>query len=299
MMKLPPLASLHFFDVAARCGSFVKAAQELHVTHSAISRQIRLLEEHLGFALFERRNRAVFLTSEGKLLFQTTSSMFEQLSATVNLLNEKIESNVVSLSCEPTIAMKWLIPRLTDFYQQYPHITVHLIAAGGAIDFTKTGVDLALRRNDFKWHDDIYAVKVCTERMGLIQRPDYKNSNCSDDMTLLSTTSRPNAWQTWQQLTGIDFSQNKKIAYEHFYLCIQAALAGQGVTLASFLMVVDEIASKQLIAPVGFIEEGSAYYLLAQKAPPPDSAIEIFMKWLTERINESLFITMNDKYQKK
>ncbi|SPY77568.1 Gcv operon activator [Providencia rustigianii] len=139
-MKLPPLASLRFFDVAARYESFVKAAQELHVTHSAISRQIRLLEEHLGIHLFERRNRAIFLTLEGKLLFQTTTSMFQQLAETVKQLEQPPDIQVVNLSCEPTIAMKWLIPRLTDFYRQYPDITVHLIAAGGPIDLLKLGL---------------------------------------------------------------------------------------------------------------------------------------------------------------
>ena len=97
-MKLPPLSTLRFFDAAAKAGSFVKAAQELNVTHSAISRQIRLLEEHLGVALFERRNRAVFLTAAGQLLLQTTSSLFEQLSATVEQIKTNATPDVVSVS---------------------------------------------------------------------------------------------------------------------------------------------------------------------------------------------------------
>ena len=124
MMKLPPLSSLRFFDAAARHGSFVKAADELHVTHSAISRQIRLLEEQIGIALFERRNRAVFLTLAGKKLYQTTSEIFAQLDKTLAELGSVVDSNVVSISCEPTIAMKWLIPRLTQFYQQFPHLSL-------------------------------------------------------------------------------------------------------------------------------------------------------------------------------
>ncbi|MDD9340507.1 MAG: LysR substrate-binding domain-containing protein [Providencia heimbachae] len=287
-MKLPPLASLHFFDVAARFGSFVKAAQELHVTHSAISRQIRLLETYLGIELFERRNRGIFLTAEGRQLFNTTTNMFTQLSETVVDLKTKTESNVVSLSCEPTIAMKWLIPRLTGFYQQYPHITVHLIAAGGAIDFTKTGVDLALRRNDFKWDENIYAREVCSENMGLVQPPENKHTDNINKAILLTSASRANAWETWEKRTGMLLSKNKKITYEHFYLCIQAALAGQGIALASFLMVADEIQSKQLMAPKGFIDDGSAYYLLAAKTPKPKSAVSILMEWLMERMNETL-----------
>lgn len=287
-MKLPPLASLRFFDVAARYESFVKAAQELHVTHSAISRQIRLLEEHLGIHLFERRNRAIFLTLEGKLLFQTTTSMFQQLAETVKQLEQPPDIQVVNLSCEPTIAMKWLIPRLTDFYRQYPDITVHLIAAGGPIDFAKTGVDLALRRNDFKWNDNIHSTRICAERMGVVKRVD---DTPYQRMNLLTPSSRPTVWETWQSRTGVNLQGNKRINFEHFYLCLQAALAGQGIAMASFLMVADEIKSGQLMAPEGFIEDGSAYYILAPKMLNAHSAGGIFMEWLIENVNQSLQLT--------
>ncbi|ELX8378232.1 LysR substrate-binding domain-containing protein [Providencia vermicola] len=284
-MKLPPLSSLRFFDVAARTGSFVKAADELHVTHSAISRQIRLLEEHIGIELFERRNRAVFLTSAGKKLFHTTREIFAQLETTLQELAQEQDSHVVSISCEPTIAMKWLIPRLTLFYRTYPHITVHLIAAGGPIDFTKAGVDLALRRNDFKWDDSIYAEEICRERMGLVQSADLQNQ--TNDMTLLYPASRPSVWQQWQQQMGEVKRSNRQVSYEHFYLCIQAAASGQGITIASCLMVEDEIKSGQLIAPQGFIEDGSAYYLLAPKAPSMGSTRYLFSEWLKENLQAS------------
>ncbi|EMA4780370.1 LysR family transcriptional regulator [Providencia rettgeri] len=292
-MKLPPLTSLRFFDAAAKAGSFVKAAEELNVTHSAISRQIRLLEEHLNVELFERRNRAVFLTAEGALLLQTTTSIFEQLRESVEKITANNTSNVVSLSCEPTIAMKWLIPRLTDFYQHYPDITVHLVAAGGPIDFTKTNVDLALRRNDFTWDMHISAVKVCSEHMGVVIRPEIDFAGGIGDATLLSTASRPNAWQTWQKMKGVSFQGNKVITYEHFYLCIQAALAGQGVALASFLMVADEVKSKQLCAPDGFMQDSSAYYLLSVKPIKPKSAADIFTQWLIDQVNTSIKTIIN------
>lgn len=294
-MKLPPLISLRFFDVAARKESFVQAAEELHVTHSAISRQIRLLEEHLGCELFERRNRAVFLTTKGQLLFQTTRQIFAQLNDTVQKLSDADDAPTVSISCEPTIAMKWLIPRLTDFYVKYPEVSVHLVAAGGAIDFAKAKVDIALRRNDFKWGDDVSAVRICSERMGVVQRSDM--SLHIKDNTLLSTATRPLAWQTWQKLTGQNFQDHKQIIYEHFYLCIQAALAGQGITLASFLMVEDEISSGQLLAPQGFVEDGSAYYLLSPAVIEADTHIGIFTDWLISEIHTSMEqMPFNDKF---
>lgn len=294
-MKLPPLTSLRFFDTAAKAGSFVKAAQELNVTHSAISRQIRLLEEYLGVELFERRNRAVFLTANGRILLQTTSSIFEQLKDGVEKIKNSTFPDVVSLSCEPTIAMKWLIPRLTHFYQQYPHITVHLVAAGGVIDFTKANVDLALRRNDFKWSDNLCAVKVCSERMGVVVRPELDLKRNFAHIPQLSTTSRPNAWATWQNIKKVALPNSKTITYEHFYLCIQAALAGQGAALASFLMVADEVQSKQLAAPYGFIEDNSAYYLLSSKPIERGSAAATFTQWLIEQVSISIETLIDER----
>lgn len=221
-------------------------------------------------------------------MLQTTSSIFEQLKDGVEKIKSSTFPDVVSLSCEPTIAMKWLIPRLTHFYQQYPHITVHLVAAGGVIDFTKANVDLALRRNDFKWNDNLFAVKVCSERMGVVVRPELDLKKNFAHIPQLSTTSRPNAWTTWQNIKKVTLPNSKTITYEHFYLCIQAALAGQGAALASFLMVADEVQSKQLAAPYGFIEDSSAYYLLSSKPIEKGSAAAIFTQWLIEQVNISI-----------
>src|SRR5450830_1027575 len=115
----PPLAvnALRFFDIAARHESFVKAADELHLTHGAVSRQIRLLEESLGITLFERRNRAVFLTPAGVQLQAATQHAFAHLATVIETLRQTPLNTPLVVSCEPTIAMKWLIPRQSDFYR--------------------------------------------------------------------------------------------------------------------------------------------------------------------------------------
>lgn len=142
-MKLPPLNSLRVFDSAARHEAFGRAAQELHVTHGAVSRQIKLLEEALGLTLFERRNRAVFLTDAGRQLLAVTQGLFEQLRAGLAQLQQPDTNAPLVVSCEPTIAMMWLIPRLPDFQRSHPGVQVHLYAAGGAVDFAAQGVDVA------------------------------------------------------------------------------------------------------------------------------------------------------------
>lgn len=296
-MPLPPLASFRFFNAAARSGSFVQAAAELHVTHGAVSRQIRQLEEALGVTLFERRNRAVFLTAAGRTLLNTTGPLFEQLEHTVQQLQQGTRPQALTVSCEPTIAMRWLIPRLPSFQQQHPDITLQLVAAGGPVDFARSGIDLALRRDDFSFHGQ-HAEKICDEWMGPVCRDAgalsgglemnggaQKNNNLSlHGQRLLHSATRPGAWQQWQQVSGISTAGSSRAEYEHFYLCAQAALAGLGVAMMSFLMVQDELNSRQLVAPWGFMQDGSGYWLLAKEEILKNSYAGIFRDWLIKEM---------------
>ncbi|MEQ4922156.1 LysR family transcriptional regulator [Proteus hauseri] len=288
-MTMPSLSSLRFFNSAAQTGSFVNAAEQLHVTHSAVSRQIRLLEEELGVPLFERRNRAVYLNAAGRYLYKTTSAIFEQLEDTITHLRSPISDNVLVVSCEPTIAMKWLIPRLASFYAQYPEITLHLVAAGGPIDFNKEGVDLAFRRDDFHWNKNIYAVKVCDEQIAAVTHQPIKNHSIKQ----LSTLSRPQAWFDWSRYSGMQLISTEKSQYEHFYLALQAAQAGLGVTIASFLMVQDELKNQQLTTINGFIKDNSSYYLLSPSEVIPNTKQDKFKIWLTAEIAVCLKETEN------
>jgi DNA-binding transcriptional LysR family regulator len=127
-MNLPPLASFRFFTVAAKTQSFVKAAEQLHVTHGAVSRQVRLLEDAIGVELFDRRNRAIFLNQAGQLLLNVTAPLFDQLEDVVYRLQREGREDVLVLSCEPTIAMKWLIPRLPAFHEAHPNLQIQAVA---------------------------------------------------------------------------------------------------------------------------------------------------------------------------
>jgi DNA-binding transcriptional LysR family regulator len=281
-MKLPTLNAFRFFDVAAQTQSFVKAAEQLHVTHGAVSRQVRLLESELGVELFDRRNRAIFLNPAGRALKAVTTPLFEQLEGVVYRLQQESREGVLVLSCEPTIAMKWLIPRLPSLHKAHPDINLHLVAAGGAIDFTKTGVDLALRRDDFHWDDTVHTMKICEEWVGPVCVPGTcSDANILKGMNLLHTGSRPKAWDTWFRLSGVSGRENVRIDYEHFYLCIQAAMSGLGMAMSSFFMVQDELASGQLLAPFGFLKDGSSYYLLSPRPFDADEKCQRLTEWIS------------------
>jgi LysR family transcriptional regulator, glycine cleavage system transcriptional activator len=286
MTKSAPLNALRFFEAAARLGSFVDAAQELHLTHGAISRQIRLLEEALGVALFERRNRGVFLTQKGVQLLVATQQAFAHLNATMAALREPEYTQPLVVSCEPTIAMKWLIPRLGDFYQRYPEVQCHLFAAGGPIAFQQQGVDLALRRNDFNWGTEIFSEVVGEEWIGPVCAPTLLKRHRLDltQHTLLHTSSRKSAWSNWCKASKTAAWQHANLHYEHFYLSLQAACAGLGVAIASLFMVQEELAQGRLAAPFDFVPDGSHYVLLSPVAMQSDPRRAAFLQWIREQM---------------
>lgn len=286
-MKLPPLNALRFFDVAARTESFVEAAAELHVTHSAVSRQVRLLEDSLGVPLFDRKGRSIYLNRAGRELKQVTSRIFDELLHVSDRIRSAAGENVLTLSCEPTIAMKWLIPKLGSFQAACPDITLHLVAAGGAVDFRRTRVDIAFRRNDVKWDEAVDALFICKERTGPVVAKGQSMSLAGDELVCLHTSSRPAAWAAWSAISGTTVVSKREVTYEHFYLSIQAATAGLGAAIASFLMVQEDISTGQLTAPYGFVEDGSAYYLLSPEPISECDSRQRFANWLSQEMSKA------------
>lgn len=277
-MKLPPLNAFRYFDIAAQTESFVRAAEHLHVTHGAVSRQVRLLEESLGVELFERRNRAIFLTPAGRALQGTTQAIFEQLEGAVQRLQQQARDNVLVLSCEPTIAMRWLIPRLPRLHAAHPDLQLHLVAAGGPLDFARSGIDLAIRRDDFHWDKQLYNQKICDEWIGPVCHPTAPLQ--LEGQRLLHSATRPGAWPNWLRLSGEQVRHTERSDYQHFYLSIQAASAGLGLAMASALMVRDELDNGQLQAPFGFVRDGSAYHLLSPLPLEDDGKRQRFATWV-------------------
>lgn len=287
--RLPPLNSLRMFEAAARHGSFARAADELHLTHGAISRQIRQLEDQLGFALFERRNRAVFLTAAGEQLYEACREALGKLQLTLSRLQVDQAPPPLVLSCEPTLAMRWLIPRLPAFREQYPDIALHLLAAGGAVDFARERVDLALRRNDFAWPADGYRAELATEYTGPVCLPVQAAAVIAGEpQPWLHTRSRESAWPQWQTRSGHHLPCAGHSTLEHFYLSLQAAGAGLGLAIGSVFMVADELAARRLAAPLGFVADGSAYLLLSPQAFEGDRRRSAVLNWLRQEMAATL-----------
>ncbi len=303
MNRSLPLNTLHVFDVAASELSFARAADRLFVTHGAVSRQIRTLEDALGLPLFIRRNRAVFLTPAGERLHATTRQMFEHLASTVASLQPSTPSRPLVVSCEPTLAMRWLIPRLGAFAQAHPDIALHLHSAGGPLDLAATGVDVAIRRNDFFWGHSLAAEPLADEWIGPVGLPAAFDS---PHLSQLHTRTRPNGWHDWQRAARhdaisvtarLDASPPTTPPFEHFYLSLQAAGAGLGAAIGSVYMVSDELASGRLVAPFGFVRDGSAYVALAREPFAANPAYEALLQWLRAALAESASPWISEKTQ--
>ncbi|THU05339.1 LysR family transcriptional regulator [Lampropedia puyangensis] len=308
MLRLPSLPALRCFEAAARLQHFSRAAQELCLTHGAISRAVRLLEADLNTPLFERRNRQVFLTPAGTQLYKAVHEGFETISQTTqNLrLQSQREQMPLVLSCEPTLLMRWLIPRWQDFIAQHPEPMVHLVAGGGPIDL-ETGIDFAIRRNDFAIPSHYQAQPLFTERFGPVCAPEKMQTwftkkagqwQLKPTAPLLHTRTRLDAWPQWKFITKPSSNtQSHKtekqiststpeagLVFDHFYFSLQAAIAGLGVAIGPWHMVKNDLDQQLLTAPLGFLEDGSQYMLLSREDmhhPRVEGTRQALCHWLT------------------
>ncbi len=289
--RLPPLGALRCFEAAARLESFSRAADELHLTHGAVSRAVRALEDDLGIPLFERRSRRVYLTASGARLHAAVADAFAGIAAATRELRKRAATAApLVLSCEPTLLMRWLIPRLPAFQAAHPDAALHLAAGGGAVPFAREGIDLAIRRNDFPFPDGVEAVPFMAERVGPVCAPAVAapthGADIADasgflaDRTLLHTRTRPDAWSRWADLSSTAVALGRGQWFEHFYFSLQAASAGLGVAIGPWALVRGEVEAGTLVAPVGFVEDGSGYYLLSPGPIEADPRASALLSWL-------------------
>jgi len=285
MIEKISLNSLKFFYYVAQHGSVTLASQKLFVTQSAVSKQIKNLEDALGLILFDRVNKKLVLTSNGSLLFACCQQVFAKLDdCLVDLKNKQYEKKQLVLSCEPTISMKWLIPRLAEFNSLNYGFEIVLLTGGGIVDFQGKSIDIALRRNDFEWDKNIFHEKIIEEYIVAV-----RNTRTDQTNTLLLTSSRPHLWQhiNKSKLVSSDILSYEHMVLEHFYLCIEGCLAGLGTAIVSIFMVEKEISHEflELVHPP--VADSSSYHLLSYYPFYEDERKVIFKNWLKTEMTRS------------
>lgn len=283
MSRIPNVAILRAFEATVRTGSVSGAARDLHVTDGAVSRAVREFEAQLGVPLFERRNRQVIATEAARTLADDVRAAIEQLSLALARAKDRgAESRPLTLSCEPTFLIRWLIPRLPLLQTVLgSEREVRLVSAGGAPPFLRDGIDLAIRRADFAMGADVVAAPFLDERVGPVCRPEISlGTEGVLSGVLLHSATRPDAWARWAALSGADLAPTRAITFEHFYLSLQAAIAGAGVAIGPIALVADDLETGALVAPRGLVADGSHYALLASVAAYDEQVFEMAAEWL-------------------
>ncbi|SEB05978.1 transcriptional regulator GcvA [Variovorax sp. YR216] len=289
MRKLPPLNALKAFEAAARHVSFTKAAEELHVTHGAVSRQVSLLEDWLGATLFQRGASQVALTDSGRAYAQEVTSLLDRLSVVTAQVMERAAPSAISVSAPPTFTMRWLIPRLSVYQRKRPGIEVRLTTSIAPVHFQENNYDIAIR-GALEPMTGCDSVPFMTETIVPICHADFVESGglrSPADLkrhTLIRYTTEPYPWSTWFESAGIDeIAGASTLHFEQMYFALQAAAEGLGVVLVPLFLVADDIVTGKLCAPFGL--HGAMhrhYYANTSPASTHNAVIAEFRAWLIE-----------------
>ncbi|TAL73083.1 MAG: LysR family transcriptional regulator [Rhodanobacter sp.] len=288
---LPSLNALRAFEAAARLGSMSLAARELFVTHGAVSRQIRTLEESLGRALFERQGRGVALTKAGQQLQEQCHGAFTQLREAWHQLCEEQAAPAFVLGCSGSVLARWVIPRLERLRHELPQLTVHLAAQDEPFPASATDVHASLVIAAPPWPSGWQVHELAAERIGPVLSPGYPSAprlrdappSALADEPLLQTASRPQAWPNWAKAMGLPpTSLHPTQPLPHLYFLLEAAAAGLGVAIAPRALVADDIAKRRLIAPWEF-RETTARWVLATRRPG-DARVNVLAQWLAHQL---------------
>lgn len=291
--EIPSLDDLRAFEATARLGSVRSAADSLSLTHGAVSRRISKLSEDVGFKLFDKSGRGLRLTSAGEKLNLTLGRFFGELETTIqNLRAADAQQDALVLSCEPSVAMHWLIPRLGDFQAANRETVLHLSVGGGPVEFRRDRIDLALRRLDFALPTTWRVQRLFSERVGPVMNPQMVAAFTNADYVALASKTRPNAWSNWLSSHPSCRRPAEFRYFDHHFLIVEAAAAGLGVALCPFVLAIDDIARGRLAAPVGFDADGSHYGLIWTHEKRLSTKALDFVRWLQETCARSFGVGM-------
>src|SRR3954470_19524510 len=298
--RLPSLNALKVFWAAARHGSFVKAAGELHVTPSAVSLQVRQLEGELGLKLFERTAGGLSLTASGQRRLPALARGFERLQDSFAALNESAHGgSMLTVSAAPSFATKWLLPRLSKFLGANPELEVSLKATVELADFERSEADIGIRygRGDYPGlvtelllRETVFP--VCSPALIAISGKALSTAEILSTATLLHDDSTDVSealpgWKMWliaAGIDGVDWRQGSH--FEPSALAIEAAAGGLGVALAPAVLVEADLASGRLVRlDTAELSEPFAYYLVYPSDRSEREAVKAFRGWLFCELN--------------
>ncbi|MEO1820460.1 LysR substrate-binding domain-containing protein [Pseudomonas sp.] len=285
--KLPPLSALRAFEAAARHESAKRAAEELSVTATAISHQIRSLEESLGVALFVRKPRKLELTASGRELKEVLEGAFDSISASVERLRSAPQRHAVTLTTTPVIASRWLLSWVCMLRETHPTIDLRIHASHDTVALDGVTADIAIRYGDGRWPGmvaekllDNTFIPACSPLLGLSDINDLPNHPLIHFHSPSAGTG-PVDWAGWQKLAkvpGLDVSAGLVFSDETH--AVSAAVGAQGVALMSRELIEDELAAGRLVQPFGPEIKGKAFYLVYPESRKNEPTIQAVRDWV-------------------
>ena len=283
--RLPPLPALRAFEAAARLESFSRAADELHVTHGAVSHQVRALEEFLGAALFARNGRRVVLTTDGRLFADRVRAALRDIGEAANAVRRPGRANRLTVSLVPSFAARWLMPRLGRFMAAHPEITVNVHASLALVDFERDEIDLAIRFGAGDW-PRVEAEKFMEDEYFPVASPGFNRgrlpSRPADLGQFRLMTSDDEPWTPWFKAAGIKMAEPEGPIFSDSSMVVQAAIDGRGIALVRRSITEGALAAGSLVRLFDIaIPAPGSYYLVRPKGPAPQKVLA-FRAWMFE-----------------
>ncbi len=305
--RLPSLTALRAFVAAGRCLSFSRAADELHVTQSAVSRQIRTLEDELGVALFRRLTRRIELTDAGRAYLANIEAAFDAIQMATARISGQEPRVTLTISVLPTVGTFWLMSRLSRFSQQHPHIETRIISSIEAVDLQGREADVAIRvgavpgktypahsakvnlvmvKNWEGVNAEVLApdilVPIYGAKLGLDRPPVTPADVCR--LPLIHTSSRPEAWHDWAKAHAMPAPRSRPgMEFGHFFMSIEAAREGLGLAIIPDILLGDPMMREFTALHDLKVPSAGDYCLLTLQDRQPEPHIQQFRHWLLEQ----------------
>lgn len=290
MRQLPPLNAIRAFEAAARHLSFKEAAEELHVTDSAVSRHISLLEERLGVKLFRRLTRRVELSAEGKALFADVSPALSRIAmATASVARAPSHAAQIRVNAPPTLTMRWLIPRLSNFLRSHPGIDVSITTSIEPVDFVAGGYDMAIRRvneesSGLSHVRILHEMRVPVCHPSLLEKIEQEDPATLTEQVLLHAKTSPSAWTEWLAEAGVTTGlSDHALHFEEMYFTVQAAANALGFAMVPAALVIDDVRNGTLAIP--YLQASTRrnhYHAIFPENRTQRHALRMFCEWMAE-----------------
>ena len=297
MRRIPSLTRLQTFEVAARLQSFALAAQELNLTPSAVSHQIRDLEQHFGQALFDRSHRRVQTTYEGKRLYESLSRVFDALHAACAEVALPPSDRVLAVHCAPSFAIKWLGPRLPGYLSTHSEINVRLTTGAEPVNLDVVReIDVALSYGEQPIErPDIVTISMGQEQFSalvspMLVPPRARVAELVQQLTLIDSTLSPLNWAQWFERQGMPLPNRPRPAFDRAAMAIAAAVDGMGVALESTRLAAREIERGELIELGGKRFKplvAAVHFISVRKSDLARSSVRSFIDWVLDSVGQA------------